>query len=334
MCIRDSLAGGYFAVIWLLKGDLDYFAKSLSLKHFNADSMCDFCECDRTGPVDLWPTNFLPGALWKRRLVSCSQWRARNPEMHAIFAAFEFLSNANIAPDELHIIHLGTSMYMLGSVLWLLVYTKLKESPESNLRRVFAMIQGFYKEHGTSCQYSNLALSFFTDPQNPRKHYPKLKGRGGEVKHLGPALLHVWQQFRGDAEEDGWVETALRAQCRIMESIDMGASNLFMGSQQVSDLVAAIDEFHRFYNRLARRSDSRGELLFNIASKFHWLYHFGQSARFLHPNRGACWIDEDFVGQIKTVAAKCSSSTKLHAIPAKVLRKHAFGLHILHSLPP
>ena len=41
------LADGLFAVLLCLKGDLDYFAKALHLRHYNANEMCDMCPAHR-----------------------------------------------------------------------------------------------------------------------------------------------------------------------------------------------------------------------------------------------------------------------------------------------
>ena len=50
------LAGGLFAVIYSLKGDLDYFAKCLKLRHYNRNEMCDFCSGTRVGPRGCFTT--------------------------------------------------------------------------------------------------------------------------------------------------------------------------------------------------------------------------------------------------------------------------------------
>ena len=43
------LASGYFAVIWIVKGDLDFFAKGFNLAHYNSNSPCPFCPCEIGG---------------------------------------------------------------------------------------------------------------------------------------------------------------------------------------------------------------------------------------------------------------------------------------------
>jgi len=58
------LADGFFAVVWLLKGDLDYFAKHLHLRSYSANVPCDFCPCDKDRSPGWWPSNFAADALW------------------------------------------------------------------------------------------------------------------------------------------------------------------------------------------------------------------------------------------------------------------------------
>lgn len=109
---------------WGVKGDLDYFATCLHLRHYNSNVLCDWCPADECHRNHCWcPHNFGPDALWKTNLYTRAQWRKLyDGNLHWLFAAFRFLSSANEEPDELHVTHLGTSMYVLGSVLGLLVY--------------------------------------------------------------------------------------------------------------------------------------------------------------------------------------------------------------------
>ena len=74
------LAQGNFIVPWLLKGDLDYFAKNLHLRNYNANKPCDFCGCDKSKLFEWWPSNFTARAAWKRNLFDKAQWQALYPE--------------------------------------------------------------------------------------------------------------------------------------------------------------------------------------------------------------------------------------------------------------
>ena len=97
-----------------------------------------------------------------------------------------FMSCCNIEPDELHVLYLGVVMYMLGSLLWLLTYRVMTGTPASNMERLWGMICSKYSLLKTENQYGGLRLSNFIDPDHPHKAYPKLKGRGGEVKMPNP----------------------------------------------------------------------------------------------------------------------------------------------------
>ena len=127
------LAGNFFLALWSLKGDLDYFAKGLNLRHYSRNEFCEYCPSNAA--VDDVPmnwTNFRADALWKRRQFTVAQWRALHGEdLHWLWKEMAYLSQHNIDPDELHIMHLGTFVWMLGSLLWVLRYLCMHGSPPS-----------------------------------------------------------------------------------------------------------------------------------------------------------------------------------------------------------
>ena len=127
-----------------------------------------------------------------KKLYSHVEWKRANPNPHFVFQTF-YLSCINVDPDELHIMHLGTSMYLLGSVLWLLCFDILTGTPVQNMGKVWHHIVEEYKRPpATVCQYSNLTLKSFCNPDKWDTGYPKLKGKGAEVKDLVVPLYKVW----------------------------------------------------------------------------------------------------------------------------------------------
>ena len=127
-----------------------------------------------------------------------------------------YLSGVNIDPDELHVIHLGTSMYFLGSVLWLLCYEILPADPSTNMTSLWKMIVALYKQMNVDCQYSHLALGSFCNPKKHDKAYPKLKGKGAEVKGLMEPLCSIWPKYmRSGNKTDKHVQECLISMCRI-----------------------------------------------------------------------------------------------------------------------
>ena len=110
----NDLAGGFFCVVWGIKCDLDWVAKGLRCRNYNANRPCDFDGCDKDDVEKNWPNYFGADAHWKTSQVSPQEWRLANPTMHMLFKTFTFLSALNIDPDELHILYLGVSQYLLG----------------------------------------------------------------------------------------------------------------------------------------------------------------------------------------------------------------------------
>ena len=74
-------------------------------------------------------------AEWKDKFYTVNEWRSVYTSLFCMFE-LQFITLHNIEPDELHVAHLGTSMYMLGSVLSMLVTMILEDSVETNLEHV------------------------------------------------------------------------------------------------------------------------------------------------------------------------------------------------------
>ena len=237
-----------------------------------------------------------------------------------------FLSNLNVEPDELHVIHLGTSMWFLGSVLWILVFQILPGSTSARADELWRRISRAYSALQPSTQYTNVSVKSFCDESKPSGHYPKLKGKGAEVKGLVEPLGLVWAELMDSTHEDHkLIEIGLQQTLQIQQTIDASAHDFFLPPADVVLLQTSVHEFLRVYTELGHSADRGNLLLFNMTHKFHVLWHLGQRASFLCPRRGACLIDEDYVGRIKEVAQACSAGTQLHQIPGKVLQKVRWG---------
>lgn len=133
------LADGMFGVILAIKGDLEYFAKSLGLRHYNAMQMCDLCPANRCeSDRSMLYNNFASDARWKDMEYDIASWKALY-EGHFVHWIFNLsgINNLSLEPDELHIVHLGVSQYLQGSVLFVLVYHVMSDDPVQNMQMVF-----------------------------------------------------------------------------------------------------------------------------------------------------------------------------------------------------
>ena len=323
------LAGGYYAVILQVKGDWDWFAKVLGLRSATAHKCCEWCDSDKSsGDSGMWPTDFSDAAVWKRRLYTVEGWRAQHERLHPLFVKFEWLTLHNLELDELHVLYLGTSMDLLGAALFTLCFKVLAKTPAENMADVWADVVYFYQQHELRNQYTNIELSsFLKDARYPRAHYPRLKGKGAEVKDLAIAARSVWQKrARPGNAEDALILEVLSTQCDIQQLVDSSSSELFMPPEDARLLQAKVDRYLVGYSRLARAADLRGELVWAVKPKHHALWHWSRRARFLHPRRGSCWGDEDYVGRIKTLTQQSTAGAAWHRIPATLAVKYRWGM--------
>ena len=147
------LAGGFYAVLWALKGDLDHMFKAYHLRCPTSGQPCSLCKAN----MDTVPwTDARPGAAWTRTIWSDTEWIASHPERHILFH-LPGLSISSYVPDILHTLHIGAYQYAFGSVLHFLTKTVMPESPEKNLDKLWEMIQHFYKVCG-SCVLLNIHM--------------------------------------------------------------------------------------------------------------------------------------------------------------------------------
>ena len=126
---------------------------------------------------------------------------------------------------------------------------------------------------------------------------------------------------------DQWVGNALDALCRVQEILDEEPGAFFLTDAHARELRGAVDKHLILYSRLARAADQQGLLVSTVAPKHHMLWHLAFSSQWLRPRRGACYLDEDFMGRVKGIVQSCTAATPLHGVPSKVLDKYRWGMH-------
>ena len=92
-------------------------------------------------------------------------------------------------PDWMHCKSLGIDKPLLGSTLYVLVHYILPGSVEENLAVVWRDIESTYDELDSENRYGHMRQTMFTT-----KSQPKLKGKAGEIKDLGPVMVKVWEK--------------------------------------------------------------------------------------------------------------------------------------------
>ena len=324
LCSADE---PFRAALWSLKGDLDWNCKSLGMKHYSALEPCDYCPANKNTTPDMWPTNFCKPAPWGTCVRLPQQWRTSvGPHgMIILFRALPYLSVCNVDADELHVLHLGVCQYFLGCVLWLLVFARLGHSPTANMSRVWDDILEAY-DPGSSDHFTSLGLSSFINPKKAFTQYPRLSGRGCEVKSLIAPLMRVWAKHQNGSEHDEYVGDALSTLNHMVELLDDYSHEAFLPDADAAEFKTKTNKFLALYTILGNLANQQGRLLFSAVPKLHVLWHLADRARFLNPRRVSTYLDQDFVKHMKKVAAKCTAGTQLHKVPTTFMDRYCWGL--------
>ena len=103
---RTPLAGGFFAVVWVVQADLDWLRNVLGL-----GGTCFLCEADRDGLP--W-TDCRRNASWIPTTYTNVSHAAHFPNRHALFRKVPGLGVTSVIPDVLHTKHLGVDAYFCG----------------------------------------------------------------------------------------------------------------------------------------------------------------------------------------------------------------------------
>jgi len=319
------LAAGFRCVIWLLKGDLEHNRKDLKFRGYGANEPCDWCPCHVHGPSPKWwPHYFEDDAEWMSRLFTVLQWRAIHPEgLHILFVRMPYLSHHNVALEELHVLYLGVYMPMLGSAMWCLVYRLMPAGcAETNMQQLWTRISDYYTENSVSTQFSSLNLESFIDPSRPRLQYPSLKGKGAELKDLLGAIADSWRHYKREGNRgDDLVLECLQHLMSIQEIVDDGAKDLFLDKAESNRLIDHARSFLQKYSHLAKAAFDENDCLWSVIPKCHFMWHWADQSKYISPRRAACFIDEDFVGKIKTVVKSVMHGTAAHRASEPVCRK-------------
>ena len=224
-------------------------------------------------------------------------------------------------------------MYLLGSVLFLLTYEVLDSTPDRNWNTIWRLIVAEYKANRVGVQYTNMTVLSFSNKKAPLKYYPKLKGKGAEVRDLVLPVLNVWKRFQKGTEQHLKIMSCLECQVELQAVLHAHASEVFLPPPSCKRFEALVVTFLQDYSILANMADREGKLLFSVTIKFHYLHHLAQRAWFLNPRKGCCMIDEDFVGQCKDLVAACCHGTEAHMVPLRFTERYCWGMYINMMYP-
>ena len=191
-----------------------------------------------------------------------------------------------------------------------------KKKPWERLALLFSQVQVEYSERGTACRLTNLRLSVFSDPKNPWKRTADLDCKGGEAKHLLPALLPV-----------------LRRPCACFEKLVALWDQIWTvpTQEEYNESLSLGKSFLDEYAWLNQWSLEKGRNSFNIVATRHTFIHLLWGSRRLNPRLQWCFKSEDFVWHMSRVTHSISMGVASARLSQKLAPKYRVLLHFIIS---
>ena len=320
------LAGGWYATVWLVKGDLEYFAHALKLESISGRNPCIKCRCNisDTPWTDFHPVN----ASWLTKIWQAREWRVAHPDIPCILS-LPGISIDAISPDWMHTKHLGTDAYLYASVLMLLVHRISPLRRDQAMEDIWAKISAMYHRFGIRDGYSEIRFSMFEPGavRRGRAQFPCMKGKAAEIKSLCRPLLEIWTSMMdGGDRQHRQVRIALMASMELEDLMRANKHNYrFFGDDaarfkdNVYKYVGAVSALGSFYH-------PKGEWMFHYTIKYHYLLHLGLLAKEINPRISWCYQGEDMMAKAKTLVQSCSRGTAVGTLVGKVMEKYIIGL--------
>ena len=139
-----ALAGGYAAVLWGQRCDIEQGERALGHANHMSLSPCPLCEANSADKP--W-SDMNVDATWKETspaFRSNTEWRNAHPDV-APLCDMPGASVVQYVPDWMHTKNIGTDQDYYGSVLKYLTHHMLLSDPDDNLVQVFEHIKAYYK---------------------------------------------------------------------------------------------------------------------------------------------------------------------------------------------
>lgn len=321
-----QLASGHYGVLWGVLGDLDYMNKVLLLpKSTLASGPCSLCKCTGSGPL-AW-TDFRKTAGWRGVQWTAAEWRVWPGRSKSPLFDYPNFSPWNICMDWLHAKYLGLDQLVYGSILSLLCYHVMapKGTPQYCLGLVWTEIQRCYKMWDTPCRYRYLnRLSMF---QRRTPQYPKLRGKGAEIKYLCRPLLSVWEKFSNpQLKIHKLIHLYLKINCEVEEMLITHKMEMSLPSEEAAKFEELVEHMLLVLTSIA--DHFIGDKLFGLTQKAHFIQHLALLAKYLNPRVVWCFMGEDHQKRMSGLAKTCVKGQQAGQTIFKMLHRYRLALEL------
>ena len=248
--------------------------------------------------------------------------------------------------DFMHLKHIGTDMYSLAGVIYLLVHFLLPgETPEANMQALFAAplqvfspfcfckerthkveIKSLYKLLGIRDVYYALDRLSMVMRKNGGM---KLRGKAAQVKGVIEPLYHLWCKYMDNSKVvHRQVKAMLRANARVEAIMSWNSKDMYFSEADTKEFLQQVQIMSHLnqllYQHFKHEEDIPGPI-FQVTSKMHMLHHVAEYASCINPRLSWCDSSEDFMGVSRKIAQNCCRGTPSVQTGGKALQHWRFA---------
>jgi len=319
----------YKYVIWAISGDHEHHSNHFRLPHWRKDQWCWNCDCShlRKSGFEFSPTK----RKWVERTVE-EELETRRSN-HNIFK-IPGITVFNVAHDPLHVLYNhGILSHFYGSCLHMLLFEgpgRQRMSAQERLAIVLQRLQSFYQKNHSESRLTNLQMSMILpDTDASHKHYPHLKAKAAETKHMTAFMVELLAQA-----QDGSVQAKQRLNaavaihdfCMLLDKAGVVPTNA-----QATQARDTMNVFLHNYCALRAWAKSNDMMLFHVVPKFHMAWHMAQQFKFLNQRISWTFKTEDYVGKISKLAHGCTYGISRMNVSSSICSKYRWYLHLMLS---
>ena len=281
---------------------------------WNANRMC--FKCGATQPGGAAPyTDVSISAIWRSLPLTArgfiSEIISRGHALSPLLSLPGFLLDYIII-DVLHCVDLGVAQDATGSFFYEMVHNGNGfldgTTVEKRVQSLWKMISGFYKQFRTPSRLQALTPEMICKKKAGAK--PKLRTKGGEMRHLIPCVVELAQRFHGHVK-------SVHSKC-ILDLFSRLLDFYFsIGLEEFDPAVTqtVIQQLCLIYKSLASTPRS----CWHLTPKLHLMQELSLAV-FTHGDPANDWTykDEDYMGLISGMGSSRGGARNPTTIPENI----------------
>ena len=164
---------------------------------------------------------------------------------------------------------------------------------------------------------------------NGNDHFPCLKSRAAETKHLAGALLYAFGKLRDPAnEQHQWVYRLMQLIVRLEVIIEDNKMNYVLQPDVAEEWKKCCQGVVQMEARLGQHYHPKKITLFHFTIKFHYLCHLALLGKGLNPRLAWCYSGEKMMQVTKQIVQASHLGSPPWLVSSKSILKYARGLSL------